>query len=458
MKKLQIWHTNDIHSHLENWPRIKTFLAEKKEENASDSLLFDIGDFLDRVHPLTEGSAGKANVELLNELAYDAVTIGNNEGTTLSHEQLSTLYDNANFPVVCANVYSDVARTKRVDWALPFIYKEVNGIKMAVIGVTAAFSEYYESLGWGIREPIQCIREQIAALDADTDFIILLSHLGLPSDEQIAVEIPEIDVILGSHTHHLLENGKTIGSTLLAACGRWGEYVGEVTVTFSDENAVLGKTATVYKTETLPAPNDEEAQIAAFFEKGKNMLSKKVVALPEKLEHNWFGESKIAEVFYEAACAFSGADTFLTNAGIYMSDLEKGDVTAFDIHQLLPHPLNLIAVTLSGQELEVLIQEIVRKQDELREFPLKGFGFRGEIFGAVLMKRMGFDPTSSAPLWDGKPIDPSRNYRIVTHDTFVYAPFFPIIKQVKKKEVYTPELLRDILTWQLKKLYGEEKE
>ncbi len=458
MKQLQIWHTNDIHSHLENWPRIKTFLAEKRQENASNSLLFDIGDFLDRVHPLTEGSAGKANVALLNELAYDAVTIGNNEGTTLSYEQLSRLYENANFPVVCANIYADVERTGRANWAVPFVYKEVNGIKIAVIGVTAAFSEYYESLGWGIKEPIQCIREQIAILDVDTDFIILLSHLGLPLDEQIATQIPEIDLILGSHTHHLLENGKKIGATLLAACGRWGEYVGKVTVTFSDEKAVLSKTATVYQTETLPAPNDEEAQIAAFFEKGKNMLSKKVVALPRKLEHNWFGGSKIAEVFHDAACAFSGADTFLTNAGIYMKDLEKGDVSAFDIHQLLPHPLNLIAVTLSGQELEVLIQEIIRKQDELKEFPLKGFGFRGEVFGSILMKRMGYDRASNMPLWDGKQIDTSRKYRIVTHDTFVYAPFFPIIKQVKKKEVYTPELLRDILTWQLKKLYGEEKE
>ncbi|SQC71454.1 Uncharacterised protein [Listeria fleischmannii subsp. fleischmannii] len=46
----------------------------------------------------------------------------------------------------------------------------------------------------------------------------------------------------------------------------------------------------------------------------------------------------------------------------------------------------------------------------------------------------------------------------MTHDTFVYAPFFPIIKQAKQKEVYTPELLRDIFTWQLKKRYGEEKE
>lgn len=458
MKELQIWHTNDIHSHLENWPRIQLFLQDKKENNPESSLFFDIGDFLDRVHPLTEGSAGKANVALLNELPYDAVTIGNNEGTTLSYEGLQTLYEEANFEVVCANIYGDKARKTQTRFAKPFIYKFVEGVKIAVIGLTAAFSEYYESLGFGVEDPLSCLKKQLALLDEDTDCIILLSHLGLPFDEQIAETFPEIDLILGSHTHHLLEEGKKVGSTLLAACGRWGEYVGQVTLTFDEQNKVLEKTATVYKTQDLEAPKDEVAQIAGFFEKGKDMLSKKVVALPTKLAHNWFGDSEIADFFYEAACSFTKADTFLTNAGIYMTDLEAGDITAFDIHQLLPHPLNLIVVTLSGRELEVLIQEIIRKQEELKDIPLRGFGFRGEIFGAVLMKRMGFDKTFGVPLWDGEPVVLRRKYRIVTHDTFVYAPFFPIIKQAKQKEVYTPELLRDIFTWQLKKRYGEEKE
>lgn len=141
-----------------------------------------------------------------------------------------------------------------------------------------------------------------------------------------------------------------------------------------------------------------------------------------------------------------------------MTDIGPGPVTAFDIHQLLPHPLNLIAVTLSGSELEILIHEIIRKQEELEKIPLRGFGFRGEFFGTVLMKRASFDPIRGLPLFDGEPISSLKKYRIVTHDTLVFAPFFPIIKQARKKEVYTPELLRDIFAWKLKQLYGEEKE
>ena len=57
--------------------------------------IFDIGDHVDRSHPFTEGTKGKGNINLLNEAGYDAVTIGNNEGITMSKEALSSLYEDA---------------------------------------------------------------------------------------------------------------------------------------------------------------------------------------------------------------------------------------------------------------------------------------------------------------------------------------------------------------------------
>ncbi|MBC2316281.1 bifunctional metallophosphatase/5'-nucleotidase [Listeria booriae] len=452
MERLTIWHTNDIHSHLDKWPRIFTFLREKRLA-AKDDLFFDIGDFIDRVHPFTEGSMGQGNVDLLNALPFDAVTIGNNEGAALGHEELEHLYDRADFPVVCCNIYEDKAQTELAKFAKSSIYITKADKKIAVIGATACFTEYYEALGWGIEEPIRAIKREVAKISADV--IILLSHLGLPTDEKIAAEIPEIDLILGGHTHHLLEEGKVVNNTLLAAAGRWGEYVGEVTVEF-DENTghITAKQARVYKTEDLPTPPNEADQVEAFLAQGKAELSQKVVALPHQLEHNWFKRSAVSDLFHEAACEWTKADTFLTNAGIYMTDLPRGVVTAYDIHQLLPHPLNFIVLSMTGIELDVLIREIAQKEAELRDIPLRGFGFRGEIFGAILTSRMSFDADNDIALWDEKAINPEKIYRIATHDTFVYAPFFPIIKRVTQKEVYTPELLRDVMTWKLKEKYG----
>ncbi len=54
LETIHIYHTNDIHSHLENWPRIRDFLMNKKmvhRDHREDCFLFDIGDHVDRWHP-----------------------------------------------------------------------------------------------------------------------------------------------------------------------------------------------------------------------------------------------------------------------------------------------------------------------------------------------------------------------------------------------------------------------
>ncbi len=113
-EKLTILHTNDLHSHFENWPRIRKFItdrrAELEKQPNSSVITVDLGDAVDRVHPLTEVTNGKANVELLNQVHYDAVTIGNNEGLTNSHEQLDELYDDANFDVILGNILDNTTK------------------------------------------------------------------------------------------------------------------------------------------------------------------------------------------------------------------------------------------------------------------------------------------------------------------------------------------------------------
>ncbi|MEG2603235.1 MAG: metallophosphoesterase, partial [Carnobacterium sp.] len=82
MERVHIYHTNDLHSHFENWPRIEAYLAQQQkahQEQKENVFTFDIGDACDRVHPLTEATDGQANIQLLNEGHYDAVTVGNNE-------------------------------------------------------------------------------------------------------------------------------------------------------------------------------------------------------------------------------------------------------------------------------------------------------------------------------------------------------------------------------------------
>ena len=60
------------------------------------------------------------------------------------------------------------------------------------------------------------------------DVLILLSHLGIDTDFMIAANYPEIQVILGSHTHHLFKDGEKLIMCNQQPAGKYGQYIGEV--------------------------------------------------------------------------------------------------------------------------------------------------------------------------------------------------------------------------------------
>ena len=211
-EKIYIYHTNDIHSDLTYWPRLASELKEKRamhEEKGEMVLAFDTGDATDRVNPLTEATDGQAITKLLNEGNYDAVTIGNNEGITNSKEELSHLYDEADFSVILTNLF-DLETGTRPHWAKPYeIFKTKWGDKIGVFGLTAPLYETYEKLGWQVSNPVKQTQDFFKQHIEKADFWILLSHLGIDEDRYLAKLFP-LPLIIGAHTHHVLINGEFV--------------------------------------------------------------------------------------------------------------------------------------------------------------------------------------------------------------------------------------------------------
>src|SRR5699024_12725432 len=116
-----------------------------------------------------------------------------------------------------------------------------HGSKVGMFAASAPVSLTYTPDGWDVRQWSDILPEIAHQLRSQVDVLVLLSHLGIDSDRIIAQEIPEIDVIIGSHTHHLLPKGEKINETLLAAAGRFGEYVGEVTLSIDQSHHKIGR-------------------------------------------------------------------------------------------------------------------------------------------------------------------------------------------------------------------------
>ncbi|UII55431.1 bifunctional metallophosphatase/5'-nucleotidase [Cytobacillus spongiae] len=447
METIHIYHTNDLHSHFNHWPRIHQFLLDRRtlhEEVDDEVFLFDIGDHMDRWHPYSDAFLGKGNVNLLNEAGYTAATIGNNEGITLSYEGLDEMYESANFDVLLANLY--YKNGTRPNWAKPYkVYETCKGTRMAIIGLTAYFSRFYELLGWSMTDPIKELESLLGSLEGQADAIILLSHLGIHEDERIAEMFPEIDVILGGHTHHILHEGKQVEDTLLCGGGKHGQYVGHVTLTIDSlTKEIKQKKAILYDTNQLPSSENELEYREMLFQLGKDQLGKVVTELSISLDKRY-----IAAELCSALQSWTKADASFLNEGLILGGLQEGPLSKYDLLMICPHPINPCLVELTGAELkEVLLQTLDEKWEHLQ---VKGLGFRGTVMGKIVHHSISFEVQSGIKkvLVNGVELKKEEKYKLAIPDMFTFGRFFPEIFRAKTKQYFLPEFMRDLLAWKL---------
>lgn len=450
MEKIVLLHTNDLHSHLENWPKIRRFIEQKKLENEkkenTTTITVDLGDFVDRWHPLSEATDGQANVELMNNVGYDAVTIGNNEGVGNAKDQLNHLYDQANFDILLDNLF-DKHLLQPPKWAKKYkIIETPQQTKIGLLALTAPFPLTYSPNGWDIRNPYDILPELVEELRPKVDILVLMSHLGIQDDRQIAQELPSIDVILGSHTHHLLINGQIVNGVQLAAAGKYGQYVGEVHLTVDEHKNIIQKSARAIPTETMTTFIEDEQESQDYLTKGHELLAaKKVAKLPYDLSVDIFAEHSFIYEALEAVKYRGQTQGAMLNSGLFLTGLPAGLINQDQLHTALPHPMHLLNVTLKGSDLIRLVLEIEKNRAFLRNYPIRGMGFRGKIFGQVVYSGISYDAVNHQVHWLNQPIDNERRYTFTTVDHFMFVPFFPTIEIAGENEFLFPEFIRSVV-------------
>lgn len=462
-EEIFFYYTSDLHSYFDNWPKITYFLNQQiaeRQQNGEDYFLLDNGDHSDRVNPITEALKGEVNVELLNSANFDVINLGNNEGITFTKKELLNLYDEAEFNVACANLLSNDGDNP--DWLKPYhILTTSSGVKIAVIGVTAPFANFYEPLGWDIRDPFETLTTYINKLKQNSDIIILLSHLGIDSDKEIAEKYPEIDVIIGGHTHHLFEKEEVHKESILTAVGKSGFYVGEVCLTWDhDQKTLIKKRAIAHPIQEDLFDQETVELIQTQQDKSIQLLKKEVVTLQQPLEVNWYQETFLIKQLTTTLKEWTKADVAMLNAGILLDGFDRGVVTELDVHRNCPHPINPCVVTVTGQELLEIVRGGLAK--EYQEIKVKGYGFRGKVMGTLVYAGLDIkykDLSNKHQYVDGltigeEPLDVTREYRLATADMFTFDHLSPHISRAQSKQFFLPEFIRDLLRQTLKTIVG----
>ncbi|RKQ35470.1 bifunctional metallophosphatase/5'-nucleotidase [Oceanobacillus halophilus] len=460
-EKLYFYYTNDLHSNFDQWPRVAGFMKDSissRKARGEEYWLVDIGDHMDRVHPISEAFMGKANVQLMNDLNYDIATIGNNEGITLSHDDLFHLYDDAEFDVVCTNI--DTTDNGNPLWLKRSVKTtSVSGVKVGFIGLTAPFNDYYHLLEWHVSPIFEILDNYVSILKQQTDIIILLSHLGISEDQAIARRYKEIDLIIGGHTHHLLRTGEAVNNTLITAAGKHCSFVGEAILTWDHSLKKLVKKE-AYATEITNYPKDlaTAQSVQLLQDAADRSLGYTIVHADRPIEVKWFQHTKIMQELTNTLRRFTNTDIAMLNSGLLLDQLPAGNITYQDVHRICPHPINPVTVDLSGSELMEVIRASFTK--EFMELKLKGFGFRGEVLGRMIFSGIQVDTdyhkngeefVKRVSLPNGKPLEANEIYKVATADTFTFGRLLPEIARSESKKYILPEFLRDLLAETLRK-------
>lgn len=458
IEKLFVLHTNDIHSRFEHMSRIAGTLQQLKQRRHPHPVLtLDIGDHIDRMRLETEGSEGLANIAVMNYTGYEAAVPGNNEGLTLDKRLLRKLYaEHASFKVIGSNMM-ELGKQRPPDWMEVSLIVMKGNLRVGLIGLTAAFNDFYRPLGWELISPFKTAAQLVEKLRAETDILIVMSHLGLPIDEQLARTVPGIDCILGGHTHHLLREPIFIKDTMICAAGKFGAFVGEAEFHYdTDKRKIIHCNAACYETEAFDPDPLVDRIIEEYKQKAKSKLSEAIVNLPNSLHNSWNTESELGNLLAAGLREWTSAEIGIVNAGQILSELPAGAISREMLLDICPSPINPCRMTLKGEDIlraleEALLVDFIHK-------PLMGFGFRGKLLGTLCLDGIEVEYNVSRPDYEkvlkatvkGKPLEPDRQYDVGTIDMFTFGVGYPIFKEGTVTQFFMPEFLRDILEVQLK--------
>ena len=249
-KQLVILHSNDTHSVIFPLnPNIddkeiagrggflrRINMIKEQRQQYPNLLLLDSGDF-------SQGSGyytlfkGEVEVGLMNQMGYDAATIGNHE-FDFGMDNMAKLFKMANFPIVCSKY--DCKGTVLEDLVKPYIVLNREGVKIGIFALAPplkglVFDKNCEGITF--LDPAETAQKYIDILrkQEKCDIVICLSHLGWYDseypDEKMLLGVEGCDLVLGGHTHTYMKEleyapDKTGKQIPVDQNGKHGAFIG----------------------------------------------------------------------------------------------------------------------------------------------------------------------------------------------------------------------------------------
>lgn len=426
---ITLLHTNDIHSKVfpsdggMGYAKLAGLIKQEKEKNPGHTLTLDIGDTFHGT-PFATMEKGESIASILNQIGYDAMTVGNHD-FNYGHERLLELEKSVQFPILAANVYKQSDNSSFLESS---IVKTVGDIKVGIFGLATPETTYKTNPknveGLVFADPINEAAKTVKKLeDEGADVIIALAHLGVDKSStdtsyKLAEEVPGIDVILDGHSHTVFEHGKEASNnTLIASTGEYSNNLGVVELTFEGKE-LKDKTASLISKETAAnTPNDKDVEkLIADIKEGQGAITSVKIGVAEtnldgKREQVRAGETNLGNLLTDAMVSISGADAAITNGGGIRESIAAGDITVGDVISVLPFGNFLVTKKFTGADIKAGLEHGTSDYPNVKgAFPhVSGITFEIDVKQA---KGNRIKNLTIA----GAPVNLSKEYTVATND------------------------------------------
>jgi len=388
-------HSNDIHGRA--WPFLRedgkwvggyaaqaeliSKIRKEAENKKAAFLLLSAGDVNTGV-PESDFSEAQPDFESLKAIGYDAMVVGNHDfdhGFELLLKQLSWV----KFPFLAANLKLKSTQ-KPLFPADTMINRQ--GIRFGVLGITTdqlpklILTEHAKKLV--VEDAIEAASRTAKRLTTSGgEILIALSHLGISQsglsihrnipndDKKLARQLPELDLIVGGHSHTFIKEGVREGNTLIVQAGYRGDFLGRVDLLWDKLNKRISSSK-AQLIEVDPADGEDseiKKLVLPYKEKYEKELAipvfeAKKVILGQRNQTQSL-ELPLGNLICDALRKETQTDIAFFNSGGLRSSLPAGTVQRRHILEAFPFR-NLVSTgILKGRYVVELLNDGLREGD-----------------------------------------------------------------------------------------------
>ncbi|BAU65504.1 putative 5'-nucleotidase [Stanieria sp. NIES-3757] len=455
-----ILHTNDMHSNVVGvgplcdytplslgddqtrggYSRLGALIAERKAElkQLGPVLVLDAGDFSMGTAVAAACRELGAELQLMGRMGYDATTFGNHEfdlgpdslgkaikQSTMAGTVPALLAANSDFSADTERL-QDLKKLAKAGIIKPYEIIERRGIRFGILGLIGydAFRYAIDPGGVVFADPIETARYLVPKLKQkeQVDVAIALHHGGVSKgssgkfdvgeDINLLKGVPELDLVIGGHTHTELHEPLLVGNRPVVQTGKYGENLGELILNLENGRVRVESYRLIPIDDRIKGDENIQAQVenflresgtAAFASRGYE-TKQPLVVVSEDWPMNYLdieSGTPLANVVSDALRQATGSQIALTANGLIRAGLIKGNSggvqTVYDVFAIAPLGGGVVDPTAGSALLKGYFTAAELK-NILEFFLVDDPHHPGEYFPRVSGLRFYYDP--SRPRFD----------------------------------------------------------